>query len=361
MPAPRSLPARLGLALAALFGPASAAEPDQPDPHRLTVVDRAVAQGPAHSCRSSWQVDYTLRYDGPSPLVARPAEVVAEVRGSVSNSRVASHATPRSSSLTISGASGLSAYAEVIASADPDQRCRERGVLQVWAGPRGSEPPDPIAKAGLRTVRPEEQPTIEVPPGGTLRARLRLEHDHFLYGPHDPLLGPRSVELRVGPASLRDALVLDRPRSLARPDPAWSPRASSDRLDTRIFVTPPDSLHLEAHVAGNQSHCFPERPIRYATKYRLSYWYLIAPGTEGECRARVSQYRDGSVWKALHEGEFEQPLTVVGRWARIERVFRTEPDATTLRLEFRMHDSHAGDLWIDDVRLEPLADPADGP
>ena len=377
MPVLRPFATRPGVAVAVLAALAAAVPAAEPPARRrgagpLTIAHRVLAQatvvhpgaqGPG-ACQA-WQVDYLLRNDAAEPLVARPAEVVAHVQGWVSNSRVASHATPRLSELTLAGSSGLVGAAEVIPSTDPDLRCRERGVLQVWAGAAGEEPPDPIARAAGRPVAPEEQPTLAVPPGGTLHVRLRLEHEHFLYGPYDPLLGPRSLDLRLGPAHLCDTLPLVRARGPARPDPEWPPfdkgRAPADRLDTRIYLTAPDSLHLEAHVPGNQSHRFPERPVRYATKYRLSYWYLIAPGTEGECRARVAQYRDGSVWKVLPEGDHEQTLAVVGRWTRVDRVFRTEPDATSLLLEFRMHDASVGDLWVDDVRLEPLGEAADGP
>jgi hypothetical protein len=47
---------------------------------------------------------------------------------------------------------------------------------------------------------------------------------------------------------------------------------------------------------------------------RLRFWYLIAPGTEGECRARLGQYKDTpTTWKVLTEGTHEQYLTTVGR------------------------------------------------
>jgi hypothetical protein len=94
---------------------------------------------------------------------------------------------------------------------------------------------------------------------------------------------------------------------------------------------------------------------------RLRYWYLIAPGTEGECHARISQHRDASIWKALPEGEYEQCLKTVGRWVRVERIFRTEAEATTLMLEFRIVGSDVGEMWVDDVTLEPLDEGIEGP
>jgi hypothetical protein len=198
---------------------------------------------------------------------------------------------------------------------------------------------------------------VTVAPEGTARVRVRIEHLHVLYGDYDPLLGTRALELRFGTAALRDALPLDREQYQAMPRYTW-PAPPEDRRDTRYFVSGPDSLHLEAHVPGNQYYRFPERPVRYATRMKLSYWYLIAGGTEGECRARVAQYKDTpSAWKVLSEGGHEQCLGTVGRWVKVERVFRTEPDATTLALDFRISGSEVGEMWIDDVRLEPLSGP----
>jgi hypothetical protein len=303
----------------------------------LTIVERSVTQD-----QGSWQIDYRLRHEGKTGIIVTPTEMLAKIEGWVSNSRIASHATPRWSSVVISGASGPSAAAEVITAADESQRCRERALLKVWTddGPPGATT--------------EHQPILSIAPGAAVRVRLRLEHQHFLYGDYDPLLGHREVELRLGDSVVRDVLPMDREQHLAQPKYTW-PAPPEDRRDTRQFISAPDSLHLEAHIPGNQYYRFPERPVRYATKMRLRFWYLIAPGTEGECRARIAQYKDTpTAWKVLSEGGYEQALTTVGRWVRYERVFRTEPDATTLALDFRISGSEVGEMWIDEVSLEPV-------
>jgi hypothetical protein len=203
---------------------------------------------------------------------------------------------------------------------------------------------------------------LSLAPGATVRVRLRLEHQHFLYGDYDPLLGLRAVELHLGAAALRDVVPIDREQYLAQPRYSW-PQPPEDRRDTRHFVSGPDSLHLEAHVPGNQYYRFPERPVRYGTKLRLRFWYLIAAGTEGDCRARIAQYKDTpTAWKVLTDGAQEQVLTTVGRWTKVERIFQTEPDATTLALDFRIGgSSDIGELWIDDVTLEPVGGPSGEP
>jgi hypothetical protein len=325
----------------------------------LTVVERTVAQERLdfaatqdhQKCWVYWRVDYRLRHDGPTPLVVAPAAITAEVRGLVSNSRVAGHARPRPSALALAGPSELSATADVIDSADETRRCRERATLLVWAGEGPAPSPPPAAP-----------PPLNLAPGDIVRVRLLLEHQHFLFGPFDPLLGPRTLALRLGPASFHDVLPLDQDPGPVLPPSAWGTLAA-ERLDPTRFVSPPDSLHLEAHVPGNHIFHFPEQPVRYDTRMRLRFWYLIAPGTEGECRARVAQFRDApNSYKALSDGAFEEPLPVIGRWAYVERIFRTEPEATTLRLDFRiLGDAEVGECWIDDVALEPTSAGPEGP
>jgi hypothetical protein len=64
----------------------------------------------------------------------------------------------------------------------------------------------------------------------------------------------------------------------------------------------------------------------------------------------------------LPEAKVTEDLCQVGRWVQVQRVFRTDPQATTLRLRFTVDsDTNLGDLWIDDVHLEPLASRPPGP
>ncbi|MEO6808909.1 MAG: hypothetical protein ABI353_07335 [Isosphaeraceae bacterium] len=351
MPAFHPFPTRPALALAILLMsvPSLAAPPD-PAP-TLTIVDRAIASGPGPW--QSWQVDYTLRFEGPTTLTVEPAAISAEVQGWVSNSRVAAHATPRLSTVKLSGSKGLSARAEVITSTDADRRCGELATLQVWAGD-APDPPEADAKS--------EPQALEVSPGTLVRVRLVLEHEHQLYGPIDPLLGPRRLELHLGSARLGDNLPLNRPRRLQAADPAWSAEAPLDRLDHHLFLSAPDSVHVEAHVPGHQIFRFPERPIRYTTRYRLSYWYLIAPGSDGCCLARTTQTSRTSGWRTLHDAEQTRVLNAVGRWTKVEQIVRTEPEATHLKLEFSIRsDPDIGELWIDEVRLDLVGKRPDGP
>jgi hypothetical protein len=363
---------RVGAAIVAMVF-ARAAMGAAPPRSKVTLVPvgRTVAQD-----QGAWVVDYRLRLAGPTGAIIAPEEIGVEVDGWVSNSRVASHAMPRWSSLGIAHGPDFSVVGEVIAAADEAHRCREKLIVSVWGEDQCPCRPGSAAcgeaKPEVVTAKPSggeagrepgpSGPTAGLPlsvaPGGLVHVRLRLEHQHVLYGDYDPLLAIREVELSLGGATIRDLVPLDREQYLTQPKATW-PEPSEDRRDTRHSVTGPDSLHLEAHVPGHHYYRFPDRPVRYGTKMRLRFWYLVAAGTEGEGRARIAQYKDTPTsWRLLNSAGFERCLTTVGRWTKVEYLFTTDAEATTLALDFRIAgDGDIGEMWVDDVGLEPVGCP----
>ncbi len=329
----------------------------------LALVDRTVTQD-----QGAWVVDYRLRHTGQTGVIVTPEEIGVKVEGWVSNSRVASHAVPRWSSLTVARGPDLSMVGEVIASVDEAHRCRERLLVSAWTdddrplrtGPGGGS----RGTSSISAVLPTESTPIvpfSLGPGAIVRVRVRLEHQHILYGDLDPLLAVRTVELTVRGATVRDVVSLDREQYLAQPKFCW-PEPPEERRDTKHSVSGPDSLHLEAHIPGHQYYRYPERPVRYGTRMRLRFSYLIAAGTEGECGVRVTQYKDTPTsWLKLDGGGFEQSLKTVGRWTQVEHIVQTEPQATTVTLEFKIvGETEVGEMWIDDVSLEPVNGTAPG-
>jgi hypothetical protein len=329
-------------------------------PAQLTMVERRITQD-----QGAWVIDYCLKYTGQRGMVIVPEEMGICAQGWVSNSRVASHAVPRWCSLAIAHGPELSAIADVIPAADDAHRCRERLLISlstedpqsadhhlnvgIKAPPLGNKPNSPTA------INPKVSFPLSVSPGAIICTRIRFEHQHTLYGDYDPLLSTRSVELKLGSMLFRDVIPLDREQYLAHPRFAW-PEPPPDRRDTRHFVSPPDSLHVEAHVPGHQCYRYPERPVRYSTKMRLRFWYLIATGTEGECRVAFAQFKDTpTAWRKLHSGSFDQTLNAVGLWTKVEYIIQTEAEATISTLEFKIvGETDVGEMWIDDVSLEPV-------
>jgi hypothetical protein len=326
----------------------------------LALVDRTVTQD-----QGAWVIDYRLRHTGKTGVIVTPEEIAVKVEGWVSNSRVASHALPRWSSLVTSHVPDLPAISEVIMAADEAHRCRERLVISVWTVDEDSLRPGPGAQAGAKVGASQAaaaisaEPATDLPfslgPRAIVRVRLRLEHQHILYGDYDPLLAVRAVTLTLGSTPVRDVVPLDREQYLPQPRFTWS-EPPEERRDTRHAVSGPDSLHLEAHVPGHQSYRYPERPVRYNTKMRLRFWYLIAAGTEGECHVRVAQFKETPIsFRTLNSGGFEQCLRTIGRWTKVDRIIQTESEATTLTLEFKIvSETEVGEMWIDDVSLEPM-------
>jgi hypothetical protein len=326
----------------------------------LSLVSRSMIQD-----QGAWDIDYRFRYTGKTGVIVTPEEIVVKVEGWVSNSRVPSHALPRWSCLRVSHGPDLTAISEVITAADEGHRCRERLVVSVStedqspfrasSGALSSATAEAsrLPAAGLTELASIRM--LSLGPDIIIRVRLRLEHQHILYGEYDPLLAMRAVTVRLGSMSVGDIIPLDREQYLAQPRFTW-PEPPEERRDTRHAVSGPDSLHLEAHVPGHQYYRYLERPVRYSTRMRLRFWYLIAAGTEGDCKIRVAQCKETPIsWRMLNSGGFEECLKTVGRWTKVERIIQTECEATTLTLEFKIvGETEVGEMWIDDVSVEPI-------
>ena len=313
--------------------------------------------------QGAWVVDYRLRHTGSTGVIIAPEEIAVKVDGWVSNSRVASHAVPRHSLLTIAHGPELAVDSKVITAADEEHRCREKLIVtvagdqcQATSKDKAQSSSSSSRAAGHSSAKPGLP--LSLAPGGIVHVRLRLEHQHVLFGDYDPLLGVRAVEITLAGATVRDRVPLDREQYLAQPKATW-PEPPDERRDTRHAVSGPDSLHLEAHVPGHHYYRFPDRPVRYGTKMRLQFWYLVAAGTEGEGRARIAQYKDTPTsWRLLNSAGFERCLKTVGRWTKVEHIFTTDAEATTLALDFHIAgDGDIGEMWIDDVSLEPVGCP----
>ncbi len=328
-------------------------------PGSLTMVSRSISQD-----QGAWVVDYRLCYKGKTGIIIAPDEITVRAEGWVSNSRVPSHALPRWSSLVISRGAELSAISDVVVATEEAHRCRERLMVSIWTEDQNSCISQAVftndAKihveeaAAVNSIEPATTLPLSLGPDGIVRARLRIEHQHILYGEYDPLLAVRSITLTVGSVSIDDIIPLDREQYLAQPKFQW-PEPPEERRDPLHAISGPDSLHLEAHIPGHQYYKYVERPVRYNTMMRLRFWYLIAAGTEGDCKVRVAQCKETAIaWRMLNNGGFEQCLKTVGRWTKVERVIQTEPEATKLTLEFKIvGDTEVGEMWIDDVSLEP--------
>ena len=304
-----------------------------------------------------WQADYLLELDPEgSPSVLAPGSVSVRVNGWVSNARVPGHEVSRRSELRFRGKRQESSAIEIIPSTDVNSRCQERGMLEIWPDDLDPACVDSFHRlvASAATLGSCEIVPLQIEPGERLHVRLRLEHDHFLYAPYEPLLGVRSLELRLGPARLDDRVPFERLLNTKPAIPRWPVlHPPAEYEDRQVCLTPPHSLRLTTDQPGGASFRY-SGPVRYDTLMQLSFWYLLSDEASEPAQLRLSQLKQGpALWKPLGSGSKEEKLNQETRWTRVVRTFRTEPEATHLIVEFRLVGA-TGSLWIDDVHLEPL-------
>ena len=333
------LASSIACALAALWVQSGTNPESASPPCRLVLLDRQISQ---HNSR--WLVRYQVRYEGDTALDLSPSDLSVDYEAWVSNSRSKPHTTPHKSQTRFALSETSSIQATVISNTNDRQRCREKISLAVTTGERPAAEL-PAAKTNFLPLR--------VPPGQTIWLYLTLDHEHFLYGTYDPLLGVRQLEIRLGPCRLIDSIPLDVEQAPATPVVKLS-APPKERLDQRQFHSAPDSLYLAADVPGFQYFRFDDMPVRYGTQFKLSFWYLIAVGTEGSCHVRVMEYQDTpNAWYRL-DGGFDEQMTVQGRWRKFEQTFQTRDETTTTALDFRIVGANVGEMWIDDIELVPL-------
>ena len=290
-----------------------------------------------------WVINYKIRV---SPQTITPSSVSLQYNGLVYNTSVPGHSVVRRSSAEVAGFGDCHT---AILPGDKEQQCGETVLLAYY------NPATQSIKPRIKTIQDSVFDALKsCRIDRKLNIRIRIEHDHFLYGPYHPLLGSRDVSFSVGSVVVYDHLNLDRCHEVI---PATIiPVFAADRMDDRHYFSAPDSLILEAAQAGDHYVRVPEFSVKYNTQYKISFRYRVATGTEGNLRVRVAQYRDGpSGWQVLHQGGFEQDCMVVGRWALYERVFTTERDCTSMAIDLRIYGAdEVGEVWIDDLTITPL-------
>ncbi len=320
---------------------------------RLAVLDRDVVQ-----IGGDWQVDYRIRTAMRLDVAAD--QIAAHLHGTISNARIPDLDQPRPIQIGLSGGRAWG-YCPIPNDDPEDDKYFGLGMLlQVWPDD-GRATPKPPEDRGQAMLEP-----LQRDPGELVRVRIRLAYDQMLYGDYDPPLGRPEFRLDLGPASIVDQLPLDQPQRITQADQVWS-EPKEDYRSVEYYVSPPDSLHLHAHLtdaqqASRHHYRFDDVPVRYDTPMRLRFSYLIAPGTQTPLSFSVVQSQIGPDrrWRPpLPDGRFEECLPEQGRWVHVERIIHTTTKTNTLRLDFQLNGrkSCIGEAWIDDVSLEPLDNP----
>jgi hypothetical protein len=292
----------------------------------------------------TWQIHYKLRNPTNSPIHIFGSQVQLKLTGSVSNSGVPGHSIPKKSELILNGPDSKSTNI-IISSSDEDKFCREQ--LKISYGDRRIGKYEDI----------KELENYEVPARGYLDLSIRIVHEHQIYGDYNVLLGKRQLSINLGGLELTDTIDTSQESYIVYPNKKLD-EIPQDRRDDTVVCVNPYSLHLDASVPGNQYYRFSEMPVRYESKVRIRFWYLIARGTEGETSMRISQYKDTpKAWKILEKGRYETLLKPIKRWSKFDKVIQIQPDATTFAIDFRISsESEVGEAWINGLIIETIGD-----
>lgn len=303
-----------------------------------TIVNRQINQIDA-----VWQIDYELKNNTGSIVKIAPSSIKLELKGDVSNSNVPHHGIPHKYVISLTGPDNQS---DTVVWEDPEQKeiykCREKI--------RFSYDTD---KDKLDLY--ETKPVIEIEPGSSLFVRLKISHDHIVYGDYHPLLGTRKLEVNLG-LFFKEVLPLTECKSVWPKQVNVMSMVSEDRKDESVVAHGYFSIHLNAGVPGDQYYRIAETPIKYDTKVRIKFKYLIARGSLGEFSTRIAQYQDTpTAWHVIEEGRKEYILKTIGRWTKFDEIITIRSDATTMAIDFRMNsDEEVGEVWVDGVSIETL-------
>lgn len=355
------------------YGQAKAQEIDPPKASRdileeayyksiFSIKEQRVEQLIPEKSNSTWRITYTLKYNGKEELILYPFNITMEYAGeNLSNSRHKSHSLPRTTdpkqvpykvektitfpmptldplctfpaSIKVPETRYRLSYAEptkpiklklnetehatVIPSFRDKDRCREKIKLTARefdiykSGGTEDRSTSPVYK-DLGALEP-----LKLRPGGTFQLIIEDEHEHFLEGKYDPLLGDRNITVNLGKNKIFSNLSLNHEVNPAKVIPELSKIDDHRIFDTndykktereKIADREGQFLYIAAHESGFQYYRFDDMHIKAGDKFKLSFDYCIGIGTEGNCHVRVMEYQDTpNAWYRL-EGGFDAIL-----------------------------------------------------
>jgi hypothetical protein len=265
----------------------------------------------------SWVLDYALACTEAASFSRD--DVTVKVQSVVSNSSVPLHAIAREVTVALSAREGFRAEAAVA------DGCSERVTAYLWRDVEddlGRAKGDQGAGVGRECLLDVGNSPFHLV-GEPFRLRLVLTHIHQLYGAYQPLLGRRQVTLRLGAAEFRDEIMLLKDPMIHSPITLGD--VPLDRQDSRAFTSPPASLYLAADLPGEGEFLFPGVAVRYGSRVRLTFWYLVSSNSQTELRMLIRQYQDSGLRRRFLVPRREYRPRPGNRWIRFVKVFRTDP------------------------------------
>ena len=223
------------------------------------------------------------------------------------------------------------------------------------------------------------------------KVKVRISHEHDVYGPIDPLLGERTMTATIGPGRIYDIFFLDREVSpliiipkleLTKTLDGKEEDLFSNFKDTHYYHSAPDSIHLAADERGMWQLRFSDIPVRYGTKVKLVFWYAIAKPSEGVYMTSITEYNDSkSSGQVIEDAGFQEILWTddpkidipqeaskeeadeitkraflsqpkQGQWHRFEKEITLTRRTTTIAVQVAAYSSYNGKAWVNDLNKE---------
>lgn len=371
-----------------------------------------------------WEITYTVQYLGDESLKVFPNEINIKYTGeNLSNSRLKLHAYPKESKISFNLSETNEASYTLIKSKDDLKTCKENIKVEVHK----LDIFQPIS--GKRYIPLRKLEELELKKYDTFQIKIKTNHDHMIHGTYDPLLGKRKLEISIGDKKIYDEIDQNIEINEAHPIPKLTSTSAvngdavdclKSRLDENIFYSTPDSIYLSS-TGPFQSLIFDNIPVRYGDTLKLSFWYLIALGSDGIFKVSVKQFQDKPyMWQEIKDVEIDNTIWnshpeeaknnnssenhtgtqkvlrnkfEEGKWNYYEMTFKVDPTVnktftfnlnpasfithyglilipktketvlypTSIRPDFRVIESHLSEIWIDDLELKNLSCVSDKP
>ena len=288
--------------------------------------------------KGTWVVSYKLRSPFGEEAFVRRSDVVMTLAGTASNSAVPGD--------------GVCREFRIIAS-DAEKSPGNFGRHAIHLD-------ESDARSCRMAIRVEmgDKDAAVISPGRDLDLRIFFEHNHFVYGIWEPILGNWSLGVDMGEFQFRDRLKLDMAER-ARPDLAINVgEGSRDETYSKSAV---NSVYFASHDPCKNNVSVNNIPVRYGTKLRFSFRYLVAVGTEGEPCVELRQETDvGNMWKRIYDADMTIVLTTVGKWHEYSGIINVDGSGSLLDVRFRLASSDVGEVWISDLQLKEVGFSASG-
>ena len=198
---------------------------------QITILDRQISQENFNTKErignSGWKIIYKLKYCGKEPIELSTTDINFEYKASVSNSSVPSHIRPIKISAEWLLAESNQKSIPVISHSNDRYKCKE--IIKIAFSTGLKKETEPF-KGTLYFI------PLKLIPEQEFWCYLTLEHEHFLYGNYNLLLGEREIKIKISNFYFLDKILLEEEYFPIRSKIGLN-KIPDERLDTRPAVS----------------------------------------------------------------------------------------------------------------------------